>query len=289
MSEEFVQHGVILGQRPEDWVAGANTQIVYEVRNQSGDWRPYLPTKEIQFGKEDSMSCVSFSLINAIETQEKFLTGKETNYSDRWTAKRSGTTHEGNYLYKVADTVRKEGVVLDTSYPTPPNYTFDEFHAEIPTEKQAELEKEGKKWLEKWDFKYEFIPLNLQAMLDHIKQAPLQIVIPGHAIVAFLCEQDIINYFDTYNPFEKKTAFSNLQAVLKPVLTLKQPKPMYEKVVKKDGATFGVRISTPNGDQIIYATGEEQWKSWSKPDSYGLNTVNSDGSSNFTDCIQLPW
>ena len=36
---------------------------------------------------------------------------------------------------------------------------------------------------------------------------------------------------------------------------------MYEKVVKQDGKTFGVRIATPDGDQIIYATGEEQWKS----------------------------
>lgn len=64
---------------------------------------------------------------------------------------------------------------------------------------------------------------------------------------------------------------------------------MYQKVVKQDGKTFGVRAATPNGDQIIYATGEEQWRSWSKTDSYQLDTVNPDGSSNFSGCTVLPW
>src|SRR3954449_11002346 len=100
-----INHGVILGQRPEDWMAGGASQIVYEVRNPSGDWRPYLPTGEKQFGKEDFFDCVTFSLLNAIEMQEKFLTSIEVNYSDRFIAKRSNTTHEGNYLYLVADTV----------------------------------------------------------------------------------------------------------------------------------------------------------------------------------------
>lgn len=75
------------------------------------------------------------------------------------------------------------------------------------------------------------------------------------------------------------------------VLIPRENKPMYKKVVKQDGKTFGVLIQTPNGDQIIYATSEEQWRSWNKPDSYQLNTVNADGSTNWllVDCIQLTW
>src|SRR5258708_12996 len=101
---EIINHGIIEGQRPEDFVAGSFTFIAWEERNPTGNWKPYLPAKEIQYGKEDSQGCVSFSALNCLEIQEKFLTSKENNYSDRWTAKRSGTTHEGNYLYKVGDT-----------------------------------------------------------------------------------------------------------------------------------------------------------------------------------------
>ena len=73
--------------------------------------------------------------------------------------------------------------------------------------------------------------------------------------------------------------------------TLIPRKLMYQKVVKQDSKTFGVRIATPNGDQIIYATNEEQWRSWNAENSYGLNTINPDGSTNWSidDCIKLNW
>ena len=246
--DEQINHGVILGQRPEDWVAGSVSGLTYEVINPSGDWRPYLPTKEIQFGREDSMACVSFSLINAIEIQEKFLTGKETNYSDRFLAKRSDTTQFGNYLYKVADVVRKEGIVKETSYPTLPNYTFAEYYAEIKEPLLTDLLIEGKQWLERFTFNYEFIPLDKAELLKHIKQAPLQVVIPGHAVVGFLCEQDIINYFDTYSPHEKTTPYSMVQAVLKPVLKLKN---MTNVKLIKNGSEFAYYVPATSEEALI--------------------------------------
>ena len=246
--DEQINHGVILGQRPEDWVAGSISGLTYEVINPSGDWRPYLPTKEIQFGREDSMACVSFSLINAIEIQEKFLTGKETNYSDRFLAKRSDTTQFGNYLYKVADVVRKEGIVKETSYPTLPNYTFAEYYAEIKEPLLTDLLIEGKQWLERFTFNYEFIPLDKAELLKHIKQAPLQVVIPGHAVVGFLCEQDIINYFDTYSPHEKTTPYSMVQAVLKPVLKLKN---MTNVKLIKNGSEFAYYVPATSEEALI--------------------------------------
>lgn len=68
-------------------------------------------------------------------------------------------------------------------------------------------------------------------------------------------------------------------------------KPMYKKAVHADGKTFAALIITPNGAQVIDATSEEVWRSFSKPDSYQLNTVYPDGKTNFdtTDCIKLPW
>jgi len=257
----MINHGVKLGQRPTDWQAGSFTFISYEERNPSGDWRPYLPTKEIQYGKEDSMSCVSFSAINAIEMQEKFLTGNETNYSDRWLAIMSETTHDGNWLYKVGDAIRKYGLVTEDKYPAPPNYTFDAYHAKPSPELQVELEAEGKQWLSEWDFKYEFVPATKDSMLGHIKQAPLQIVIPGHAIVNFLCEADVVNYFDTYNPFEKKTAYGNVQSALKPLLTKKN---MAKKFIIDDGGKIGVAVLEGFTGTIAFAKSMEDLENLKK-------------------------
>src|SRR3990167_3896463 len=123
-------NGVILGKRSTDYIGAT---LPYEVRNPSGDWTPYIPPGERQWSYNgDSMSCVSYSALNSIETQEQFLTNEQPNYSDRWTAKMSGTTREGNYLWKVADTIKELGLVLDVDYKTPDKYTWEEFHAEIP-------------------------------------------------------------------------------------------------------------------------------------------------------------
>lgn len=237
MTSTFVNHGVKLGQRPEDYQAGGFSFVTYEARNESGDWRFYLPVKEVQYGKEDSMSCVSFSAVNAIEIQYKFLTGQEENYSDRWIAKMSGTTRDGNWLYKVGDAVRRLGMVKEESYPAPPNYTFDQYHADIPEPLLSQLKAEGQAWLETWDVYTEFIPVDKDEMLKHIKHAPLQIVIPGHAVVSFLCEADVVEYFDTYKPHSKETPYTNIQTAYKYVLNQKQ---MTKRYIIRDGDKLGV-------------------------------------------------
>lgn len=282
---EYVEHGVKLGFRPTDWVAGEIGALSFEERLPSGDWRPYLVKKEYQKGREDSMSCVSFSACTAIEMQEKFLTGIERNYSDRWIAKMSGTTVDGNWLWKVGDTIRNLGMVAETSYPAPSNFTFAQYHADIPEPKLSELKAEGQIWKAKWDVKTEFINTSIglwtsvkEDLTKHLKHAPLQIVIPGHAIVNIFCEQDLARYFDTYYPFEKTTKYSNIQTAYKYVLT---PKNMFTVRKVKVNGTYAVLIDTPNGLQILKAVSEEIWRSWSKPDSYGIKTVNGDGTTNW--------
>ena len=129
------------------------------------------------------MSCVSFSAINSIETQEKFLTGQQVNYSDRWIAKMSGTTKEGNRLDKVAEAIRTYGLVLESSYPTPSeDYTWDEYHAEINPILKTKLLTEGQNWLTKWDIKYEETGITILSLQKQLKQSPPQVVVPGHAI-----------------------------------------------------------------------------------------------------------
>ena len=108
-TDKIINRGVLLGQRDTDWVAGV---IPFEEINPSGNWTPHLPPGEWQTNHVvDTMACVTFSALNSIETQIKFLTGQSINYSDRFTAKMSGTTPQGNWLYKVAP---KDGTVFGT-------------------------------------------------------------------------------------------------------------------------------------------------------------------------------
>ena len=242
METPYENKGVILGRRPEDWVAGAASGVAYEVRNPSGDWRPYLPPGENQYSdRGDSMSCVTYSALNSIEMQEKLLTGTAPDYGDRWTAKRSGTMRNGNYLYKVADTIRKEGLVLESDYPTPLSYNWDEYHAEIPEPLSSQLLAKGQDWLKKWTVGYEWITVSQDSFRYHLKHAPIQVVIPGHAIVEILCEADIVSYFDTYAPYIKQVNVGGIQDALKIVLTAKTQMTSNGLLVQ-NGQEFGIYL-----------------------------------------------
>lgn len=220
MEKTFKNYGVIMGDHPDTYRAGAKTgALPFEEREPGGDWESDLPAEEKQFNDGgDSMSCVTFAELNGIETQEfSFLKAlnvpNATEYSDRWIAKMSGTTREGNYLWKVADTIRKFGLVKESSYPKPPSpWTWEQYHADIPEPLGSKLIAEGQEWLKKWDVKYESIDFNKESLMRHLKMAPLTVVTPGHAILNFKTTKDIVSYFDTYPP-HKKTVSDVIQAI----------------------------------------------------------------------------
>lgn len=213
-------HGVLTGVRSTPFAGGF---IPYVVRNPSGDWTPYLPAGERQSNNLiDTMACVSFSVLNCIETQEFFLTGQKVNYSDRWLAKISGTTMFGNYLVSVAEAIQMFGLVKEESWPKPANYTWESYYANPTPAQMAALVAEGKEWLRTHKFEAEFLSTDKATILKHLQQAPLQIVIPGHAIENFYTQEEAVSYFDSYGePFKKQTTRSALSDVFKPLLTMK--------------------------------------------------------------------
>ena len=74
MIQPFKNYGVILEVKESDYVSG---QLPYEVRNESGDWTPYIPLGENQYSSaSDTMACVSFSALNVIETTLNYLLAK---------------------------------------------------------------------------------------------------------------------------------------------------------------------------------------------------------------------
>ena len=205
-------YGVILGQRDNDYVGGT---LPYIEENPLGDWTPYLPLGEWQrIDNVDLMACVTFSALNVLETLYYFKTGVRRNFSDRFTAKMSNTTPQGNYLYLVADSIRKDGLVDETDWPAPDDTTWDSYYLDIP----QVVKDVAKDFLKDWMIQYEFIDVTRESLLKHIKQSPIQVVIPGHAIMNFFTNDDIYKYFDSYEPFIKERTDGFITA-LKYVMT----------------------------------------------------------------------
>src|SRR5262245_43848391 len=147
MPDEIINFGVAPGPQraPTDYVAGT---LQHEVRNPSAVWTPFAPPGEWQLKNgKDVMACVTFSAINSIEMQELQQTGRQINYSDRWIALMSGTTPEGNYLWKVIETIRKYGLVPEEAWPAPVSFDWATYYAKPSKTVQATLEKIGQEWL----------------------------------------------------------------------------------------------------------------------------------------------
>ena len=201
------------------------------------DWKKYLPDDEWQLGVYfDSMACVSFSACNCLEMiireQEEsgllntdwlrangYYKNGKPNLSDRFIAKMSGTTRQGNTFYNVGNTIRHFGLVPedDWNYPREqrtPVFDWNDYYKDIP---QHILDK-GKEFLKHYEITYTFVPN--YSLKEAIKIAPVQIAVHAwngvkdgvyqkttrginHAIVYV---NDEIDIYDTYDPFGKRLA-----------------------------------------------------------------------------------
>lgn len=220
--------------KPLDSVMGGESRVKHEKRLNDSDWTKYLPTEERQSKRSGSialetMSCTSFSLNNSLETQLNWMSLPEThlkflsdngyleqgkaNFSDRFLAVISGTTQEGNYFSRVADTARHNGLIPESRHPFGGS-SFGEYHnSNLITNDMRSL---GKEFLKYFDITYEWVfTTNVfnqetasicKTALEH---APLQVGIPipaDHAILLYRIS-DNAQLFDTYEPFKKDRKF----------------------------------------------------------------------------------
>lgn len=274
--------------QPQDWMAGGETGITFVERNVAANWSKYLPSNEWQKGIFDTMACVTFSALNCVEAQINCLMSAGLirddqiealknlgfigsdglfNCSDRFTAKMSGTTKNGNYLTAVWDSIRKDGLLPEKDWQFDlKKFNWDDYYSEIP----QSLKDKAKKILDIVEFAYEYVypgALNCQrAIKDHLKQAPLQIAAPccpnwssdeivptcgltraQHATMIYGFENlKLFNDFDHYDPFEKRLDWNYpIPYVLKGVVTLKKPveAPKTFKHEFKQVLDFGMRGS----------------------------------------------
>lgn len=263
---EPVNHGVIPGRQPSDYVAGEAASVIeYTINNPSGDYEEDLPTGERQFGRGgDKMNCVTQSWDNSIETQLNrmirfkllppsawaFLrdngyldSNGKVNLNDRIPSILNGTTPAGNYLWQVADVYRSIGIFPHGILPDDPNLTWSEYYnRNLITPAMLAL---GQESLKHFSFPFEWVPVTRPSFEFHLKQAPLQVVKPGHAIEGYKTIVDIAGYFDTYEPYKKTIGINQLTDAMKIVVVPKGSKKMNQTkvVLGKDGKT--VWICTP--------------------------------------------
>lgn len=172
--EKQINFGLIEEPRQEnDYIAGiASPLSKVEVFKDGHGWGKYLPVPEMQFnGLTDYMDCVTESFTNCIEMLQKAFYNVQDNYSERFTAKLSGTTRQGNSLRNVAESGRKQGLVLETEWPRNKPMTWEEYYATIP---QAVIQK-GLKFVKDWTINYEWIDETKEAFKQALKYGLIQV------------------------------------------------------------------------------------------------------------------
>lgn len=195
-----------------DYIAGI--QMAEVVRNPSGDWRTYEPQGENQklMGAATPTSstgfetdaCVSFSACDTIEVFVDWLISQrmvpqetvdwlrangyfdgdgKLNTSDRFVAKVSGTTLNGNGFQPVGDAIKHYGLVPETLWPFPINeidqdYTnaWNIYYKDVP---QNVLDM-GQEFLKRFRINYEWVfarpgTATPTTVLNSLRIAPLQI------------------------------------------------------------------------------------------------------------------
>lgn len=144
--------------QPEDYVLGGGHIPQKETLVEDGDWTRYLPLFERQAKNFETAGCTVFGTLNALEMLFHRLTGKESNFSDRFLYILAGIRPPGGSAHKVAEVIRDNGLILEEKLPM--TKTFEEYITPDPI--PVDLLIEGQHFLNSWDMKHEFLWRDMQ-------------------------------------------------------------------------------------------------------------------------------
>lgn len=209
----------------ENYIFGAGN-VPQVVLQENSDWTDCLPEKEKQFIGFETFNCVSFGTLSAVEAIIFRLYKEKVNYSDRFVGIMAGTKEGGNDPQTVCEAIRKYGLIPEEMLPFSDDLkNIDEYYSFNGADKEACL-KAGQDWLEKYEFKHEYVFSPSEPIEEKIKKIilTLKFSILGVSVDAWnLDERGIyikigqenhwtIGYnqkqftgiFDTYEPFLKQ-------------------------------------------------------------------------------------
>ena len=159
---------------PADFVLGSDLALPAVPINHNGDWTAFLPSEERQNILFETYNCVSFSLLNCMETMFKFFYGEIDNFSDRFLGIMAGTTTGGNDPTTVAQAARHNGLIPETLLPYDYVSNMQEYYSFKSADKDKCISK-GQEFLQKWYLGFENVPVNLTKMREALQYSPLQI------------------------------------------------------------------------------------------------------------------
>lgn len=239
----------------KDYIAG-KSPIIHEDRIFDSNWSDYTTDYELQKQNGfEPMDCVTQAIINSIQAQIQWFldTGKlperiktflfnnncivegKLQFSKKFIAILSETTPLGNYLTKVAQTVREVGVISEAMLPIS-GKTWDEFYD--TGQITDEMREFGKMLFDKdndnafFTLQYEWVVTpndgglleeQRAKMLHALRHAPLVIAKSGHCTLKMLGVSKVKwQIVDSYKPFIKDRAWDyNALWVLKVIVDLK--------------------------------------------------------------------
>lgn len=175
----MIRRGLISTPRlTHDWVLGANSQIERGTPiNPTKQWDTFLPIEILQKNNQgqDFYICVTASALNQIEAVIKAKFGETVVFSRRFTAKMSGTIpYQGNSKANVWNSILRDGLVLESDWPTDPAMTVDQFFAPIP----ASVKAKGLQC--PWNVNYEYLPdSSINSISNALSFSPVQVSVDG--------------------------------------------------------------------------------------------------------------
>lgn len=134
----------------DDWILGGTHSQPCIAEIPEDERVKYLPTGELQFGKEDFMDCATRAPLNILETKFNYLINNQllshdnhewlllngyiknnqVTFSDRFVAINSNTTRNGNSLKAPLEAIRKQGLIPKNMLPADSSMTWDDYHNE---------------------------------------------------------------------------------------------------------------------------------------------------------------
>ena len=215
-------------------------QVIKDVLVEDGDWTKYRPIGELQKRSgSETMACVTFSAMNCLESiinrhVEFVENGKATkeeieivkifegfglikegksNFSDRYIAKLSNTTTDGNSQHKVAETIREFGLIPEEDWPYVEGW--GNYYKSVPQElidkgkRLAKLIVINNEWINPVNFVSEkrYAPIQTScfawgSQINGIYQRTYQR--KNHAIDHDYDSPTSKDIFDSYEPFNKQ-------------------------------------------------------------------------------------
>jgi hypothetical protein len=232
--KKIINFGVKLGTRENDFKFGAiNGVPKFELFPDGNSTISFSPGHAQKKGILETMSCVSQSATNVVEaiinrlielkkiSVENIQWLENNNYLDennklkispRFTAKMSGTSENGNYQYRVHDSIRNDGLVPEIIWPFTDGMKWVEFYSTVPDD----VKKIGLEFKKRFTIYVEQVNGELASYKESLKYSPTHIVIYAyngmengiyykvdegynHAVAGINVKDTYKEIFDSYN------------------------------------------------------------------------------------------